>query len=360
MARGGPKNESKARRLSEFLAEKPPREPLPIYVLRGTDPYLLDQGRQTVRERVLGDAEPGLALLELDGAEAQLADVLDALRTAPFLAPRRLVVIRDAEAFLSPNNTAERKRDALLKYLDAPSPSGSLCLEVAAWNETTHLGKRVALVGVVVQCETDRPRQIPHWLQRRAGDQYGKRLSDAAAQMLQEYLGNDFASLTHALGMLALYVKDAGDIDTPDVDALVARGHHERVWDLCDAVAERRVARALGLLDAFWAEGMLAPQIVGLLRSTFRQLVRVRSLGGRMGLDAAMARANVPRPAFTRVRRAVEAFSEDDLADAYQALVDADLEAKTTPNDRLVMEALVHQLCRPAAARLAGSAGAGA
>ncbi|MBE3069660.1 MAG: DNA polymerase III subunit delta, partial [Planctomycetes bacterium] len=258
-----------------------------------------------------------------------------------------------------PNNGGERKREALLKYLDAASPSGSLCLEVASWNESTRLAKRVAVVGIVVQCETDRPQQIPSWLERQAREQHGKRLSRGAAQLLQEYLGNDFASLTHALGMLALYVKDGGDIDTAEVDALIARGHHERVWDLCDAVAERRVARALGLLDAFWTEGMLAPQIVGLLRSTFRQLVRVRSLGGRMGLDAAMARANVPRPAFTRVRRAVEAFSEDDLADAYQALVDADLEAKTGSNDRMVMEALVHQLCRPAAARVVGSAGAG-
>lgn len=360
MARGGPRNQSKAKRLSEFLAQGPSGDPLPVYVLRGTDPYLLDQGRQAVRERVIGDAEPGLALLELDGAEAQLADVLDALRTAPFLAPRRLVVIREAEAFLSPGNQGEKNRDALLKYLKAPSPSGSLCLEVASWNESTRLAKRVDEVGVVVQCETDRPDQIPSWLRRQAKEQYGATLTPAAAQMLQEYLGNDFASLTHAIEMLALYAKETDSIDTPDVDALIARGHHERVWDLCDAVAEQRVARALGLLDAFWTEGMMAPQIVGLLRSTFRQLVRVRSLAGRMGLEVAMARANVPRPAFTRVRRAVEAFSGDDLADAYQALVDADLEAKTTPNDRLVMEALVHQLCRPVTARVVGSAGAGA
>ena len=343
--------DSNVKRLSDFAKRKAHGEPLPIYVLRGSDPYLLDKGRHIVRERAIGQAEPGMALLELDGADAQLADVLDALRTMPFLAPRRLVSIRNADAFFAANNQGEHKRDAILKYLDEPSPTGVLCLEMATWNTATRLAKRVDAVGLVVQCEADKPYQIPPWLKGQARELYGKTLTDAAARMLQEYLGNDFAALTHALDMLALFVGDAPRIDTAEVDALVARGHHERVWALCNAVALRQAPLALELLDAFWTEGMVAPQVVGLLRTTFRQLVRVRAFANTMSLDAAMDRAGVPRAAFNRVRRAAGAFSETNLADAYQALVEADLEAKTTPNDRLAMEALVHRLCNPTAAR---------
>jgi DNA polymerase III delta subunit len=174
--------------------------------------------------------------------------------------------------------------------------------------------------------------------------------------MLVEYLGLDFAALLAALDMLALYTEAGTVIDTPQVDALIARGHHERVWALCDAVAEGQIPRALELLDAFWAEGMVAPQIVGLLRPTMRQLVRTKAFSRRMALDAALSKAGVPYPAQARVRRALAAFSDDHLAAAYQALVDADLEAKTTPNDRLAMETMVHRLCLPQAAH--GTAGA--
>lgn len=151
--------------------------------------------------------------------------------------------------------------------------------------------------------------------------------------------------------MLDLYTGTASRIDTDDVDVLIARGHHERVWALCDAVAARRLPHAMALLDAFWAEGMAAPNIVGLLRVQLRQLARVRALGRHMSLDAAMARAGVPRGAASRLRRAVQAFSDAHLADAYQAMVDADLAAKTTRQDRLAMETLVHRLCSPRAAR---------
>ena len=170
MARRDQDEKAGGMRLGDFL-KSPGADVKPIYVLKGTDPYLLDQARQEVRRRVLGDADPGLALLELQGPEAALADVLDALRTPPMLAPRRLVLIREAEAFLSPRGGAGeeaspadekaadkaadggRIRAALQRYIEAPSPTGTLCLETSAWNETTTLARKVAEVGTLVYCE---------------------------------------------------------------------------------------------------------------------------------------------------------------------------------------------------------------
>jgi DNA polymerase-3 subunit delta len=350
MARKPLPQESPAKRVSDFSREKAPGDPLPVYVLRGTDPYLLDLGRQTVRRHVIGDADPGMAMMEVLGGEARVADVLDALRTPTLVSPRRLVVVRDADEFLD-----EHARELLLKYLQEPSKSGSLCLEVTSWNSSYLLSKRVAEIGVVVACEPHETGKIPAWLQGQATERTGKSLTFGAAQMLLEHLGTDFASLLHAVDMLGLYAGPATTIDTPDVDALIARGHHERVWDLCDAVAGRNLARSLELLEAFWSEGMVAPQFIGLLRATFRQLLRVRGFLHRASLDEAMMRAGVPYPARDRVRQALRGFSEANLADAYQALVQADLQAKTTPNDRLAMEMLIHRLANPEAAHVGGT-----
>jgi len=104
---------------------------------------------------------------------------------------------------------------------------------------------------------------------------------------------------------------------------------------------------------------MVAPQIIGAMRPTFRQLVRIASMNRRMSLDRAMDEARVPSFARSRVRRAVQAFSDSHLAEAYQALVDADLESKTGADERLAMETLIHRLCNPEAARLIGSGWSG-
>ena len=197
MARSNSKKTSGVR-LSDFLAEKA-AAPRPIYVLRGTDPYLLDQARRHVRAQTIGDTDPGLAVVETLGAEAVLADVMDSLRTLPFLAPRRLVIVREAEDFLEkPARKAEKVRDFLRDYLDNPSATGSLCLEVSSWNESTNLAKRVAQVGVLVACELTDPARLPAWLQGEATKRYRKKLSYGAAQMLVDHLGTDFASLLSA------------------------------------------------------------------------------------------------------------------------------------------------------------------
>ena len=124
-----------------------------------------------------------------------------------------------------------RIRDALLRYLEAPSPTGVLCLEAATWNESTMLARKVAEVGVLVYCEMTDVGKIPGWLQKTARELHDKSLTYGAAQMLVEYLGPDFASLVSALDALALYAGPSPNIDVAEVDALVARGHHERVWD---------------------------------------------------------------------------------------------------------------------------------
>ena len=365
MARTGGKKESGGTRLGDF--RKQPGEPKPVYVLRGTDPYLMDQARRAIRQLVLGDADPGMAILEMNGADAALADVLDALRTPAFLAPRRLVILREAEKFFGQRAEADdgdeaeektaggggHQRDALLRYLEKPSPTGCLVLEVAAWNESTNLAKGVAKAGTLVLCEITDPAIMPGWLQREARKTFGKTLTAAATQMLLEYLGMDVAGLLAALDMLALYTGAEKTIDAPDVDALVARGHHERVWAICDAVAERRIPRALELLDAFLTEGMVAAQIVGILRPTFRQLLRVKALTRRMSVDAAMEKAGVTYFARDRVRRAIAAFSGAHLADAYQTLVEADLDAKSGTDERTALETMIHRLCLPEAARTA-------
>ena len=339
---------SSGMRLSEFQRAAASGQPRPIYVLRGTDPYLLGEARAAVRAKVLGDADPDLALLEVTGADAVLADVLDALRTAPFLAPRRLVVVREADPFVT------AARDALLRYLQAPAPTGSLCLEVAEWNESTNLAKRAAdpEVGCLILCEVV-PHLLPSWLQGHARRTYGKSLTRAGVELLIESLGDDMASLMSAIEALALYAGAAAAIDAPQVDALVARGHHEQVWTLCDAVALHRAPRALELLEGFWADGMEAPQLIGLLRKEFRNVLRVKALARRMSVDAAMNQAGVPFPAFSRTRAAVNSFSDDHLADAYQALVNADLDAKSGADPRTAMETLILRLCDPDAARRA-------
>src|SRR2546423_1485622 len=103
----------------------------PIYVVYGDDAYLLQQAQRAIVRVALGPEADELAVRRFSGDQATLADVLDEVRTLPFFAKLRLVVVEGADPFV----TAHRRE--LEAYAEHPSDGGILVLVTKAWTSTT-------------------------------------------------------------------------------------------------------------------------------------------------------------------------------------------------------------------------------
>ena len=93
---------------------------------------------QSGRPRGLsGDEDREAAISRFSGPVAPLADVLDEVCTLPFFSRRRLVIVEEADPFVS------KHRKDLEAYVANPSESGILLLQVKQWPATTKLAKLV-------------------------------------------------------------------------------------------------------------------------------------------------------------------------------------------------------------------------
>ncbi|MCS6976536.1 MAG: DNA polymerase III subunit delta, partial [Gemmatales bacterium] len=108
----------------EFLEGRLADKPLSVYVVTGDERFLKTEVLSRLKSLVLGTAESEFALSTRDGDAVSFADVQDELATLPFLAPRRLVVLREADGFVT------RFREQLEKYCQRPAPHGVLVLDV--------------------------------------------------------------------------------------------------------------------------------------------------------------------------------------------------------------------------------------
>ena len=81
-----------------------------------------------------------MSLFQPECDKVELTEVLDELRTLPFLAEKRVVVLKNADKFVSEH------RAALEKYFDEPSPTGVLVLTVDTWMKSTKLAKKLKKV----------------------------------------------------------------------------------------------------------------------------------------------------------------------------------------------------------------------
>lgn len=191
--------------------------------------------------------ERSLALTSYDGSRTadqggpSLAVIFEDLATLPFLADRRVVLIREADAFV----TAHREK--LETYLTRPAPTGTLVLECRSFPKTTRLSKAAtAAGGQLTECKKLVGRALVDFVTEEAQTQ-GKRIDPAAAARLIDMVGQDTGILATEVEKLALYAADRPNLTESDVTDLVGQSREEKIFAVMDAAASGRLTDALYL-----------------------------------------------------------------------------------------------------------------
>src|SRR5438046_3691458 len=108
----------------------------PIHALVGSDVFLQ---LETLAD-LLRQAGKEAQRIDIDGESAQLGDVLDELRSFAMFSASKVLVVRDADDFVS------RYREQLEDYLDQPSASSVLILRLSSFPKTTRLYKKTVAI----------------------------------------------------------------------------------------------------------------------------------------------------------------------------------------------------------------------
>ncbi len=246
-----------------------------VYVLVGKDRRLAVDKLQELTEFLLDGADEQMALSSFEGGSTSLADVFDSLKTMPFLSDRRVVVIKDADEFIT------KYRQQLEEYLDNPSPTGVLVMLAGTFPKTTRLAKRVTKIGEIYNCAPVSIRQLPSFLIDYAKSKHQLRMDNRTAGILIELAGEDSGILVNEIDKISAYVKgpgnDSGIITTDDIQALVGNNRQYNVFSVIDAMTLSDTAKALTLLDRMLSQSRDAEySAVGAFAWHFKRLYTAR------------------------------------------------------------------------------------
>ena len=194
------------------------RKAPPVVVIFGDEEFQKTRTlQQSLDDLLPPQVDRALVLCEYDGTKPEdqggpsLATVLDDLATLPFLADRRVVVIRDADRFITAH------RESLENYLKAPAPTGALILVCRSFPKTTRLYKAaVAAGGQALECKKLTTRGLIDFVVAAARAR-GKRLDHAVAARLVELIGQEQGMLAAEVEKLCLYAHDRAAIDRKSV-----------------------------------------------------------------------------------------------------------------------------------------------
>lgn len=219
-----------------------------IYVIAGKDDSLVSSQCQELLEKLLEPTQRATGLFDAEAASVSASDVLDELRTAPFLTGKRVVRIKGADDFISKNRTL------LEKYFDNPCPTGRLILTVKTWDARTKLAKKLKKVGKLMSVTPPKPWELPPRLIRYANDAYDKRLSKDTAEFLIELTGDGLTRLYSEIDKLALYSGDQKIITQKHVESLIGHNRLFSAFAVIDAIIAGNAGVAIERLRGMFAE----------------------------------------------------------------------------------------------------------
>jgi DNA polymerase-3 subunit delta len=266
--------------LEELEAELRAGRLRPAYLLLGEEPLLQEEALEALRKAVLEGASAEFDADRLDGATTTSSGLMDALRTLPVLAPRRLVWLRE------PGGGREASRallDALPDAIRDLSESRSVLVVTSREPRQPAWARSLQGAAAVVSCNPPRGiRDLVSFVRREARRQ-GISLEKGATERLTERIGPQLLMLRNELAKAALLAGEDGRVTTSHIAQAASDVAEEPIWELTDAIGEGRAGDALTLLGRMVSAGVAPPLLLGSLASHFRKLVRLRSGGSVPG-----------------------------------------------------------------------------
>ena len=213
--------------------------------------------------------------------------VVEAARTLPMLASRRIVIVLAAEKLLVPKKKGAAEDDQeggdvepLIDYFGSPSPETTLILVCSAGEtpdaiplpKNLRITKAVAAAATVVTCSgLDGGKDPSRWVQERA-KAAGLEIDRQAVAKLVDLAGGNPGRLRADVEKLLLFASGSGTVMLDHVRAIAgAPVHHGDDWALVRALEQQDAATALRELQASLNEDvspfLILGQIAGSVRS---------------------------------------------------------------------------------------------
>lgn len=318
----------------------------PVALLHGADPQLLDDAvAGATRARLATASEAALGREVFDARETDVDTVVRSALTLPLLSARRLVVVRRCQAWPA------KARDALAAYAADPSPTSSLLLladePLGASRErrNDHWLLSALPAAAVVALPVRRGRALEEWLRERAAGE-GLTLSDEAARLLVQWVGDDSAALLGEARKAALAGgPDNRTVGVREVGAVVGERRLGDVFELTRAVERGDTALALRTLDRLL--GAEEPMVLlTLLARDVRTAWTVLDLRARGRSTEEIARALRRPPAVVEALGAATGGGARALAGRLGRCWNVEARLKSGGEPAAELAALVADLCR--------------
>lgn len=240
-----------------------------IYLLFGEEGYLKRQYRDRLTRAVLPEGDT-MNYACYEGKGIEIREVIDLAETMPFFAERRLIVFENSGFFKSGGTD-------LADYIkELPETTSFLFVENEV-DKRSKLYKAVKARGRAVELGFQDEATLKRWVAGLIRKE-NKQVSEQTIVYFLNKTGTDMENITKELEKLFCYTFGRDAVTKEDVDAVCVTQITNHIFEMVDAVAQKKQRKALELYYDLLALKEPPMRILFLMIRQYRLLLQVKGL----------------------------------------------------------------------------------
>ena len=330
-----------------------------LYILSGQDDYSLGESFEEIK-RVIGDqALLAANTTTLDGQQITLDQLRTVCETLPFLAERRLVIVKGLLERFEPRDKSSRRKKitrvtnhqneykSLVTYISRLPDSTILVLIDGRITSKNPLFGELSAKAKVKSFPLLRGTRLQQWIQKHVMEAGGA-ISPQALDLLAKLVGGNLWIMANEINKLILF-SSSRRIEEEDVKIVVSYAQQASVFAMVDAILEFKVGLAEQSLHQLLQRGASAAYLLVMLSRQVRMIVRVKELKnqGKSEIEIRNKLGLTSEFAWHKTTEQAERYPLGRIKEVYRKLLEADLSIKTGKYEGdLALNILIAELCQ--------------
>lgn len=309
-----------------------------VYLLYGEEAYLRKQYRDKLKNALVA-ADDSMNFTAFAGKDINVNEVIDLAGTLPFFAERRVILVENSGWLKSAN-------DRVAEFVkDLPDTTFLIFVEEEV-DKRNKLFKAIGAKGYAASFEVQDEATLKKWIMGLLKKE-NKLITGDALNLLLDRTGTDMEQIAKEVEKLICYKYYEEGITQKDVEELCTVRIQNKIFDMVEAVADKKQKQALDLYYDLLALKEAPMKILALIARQFNLLLQVREMKKKGYDEATIAQKTGLNPYFLKKKYLPQSsrFKLEQLQKAVQACVQADEDVKTgRVTDLLSVELIIVSL----------------
>jgi len=320
----------------------------PLYLLYGTESFLINETRQFIISHTISPDEVEFNISQYDLEETPIELAIEDAETLPFLGEKKIVVLKNP-VFLTAEKTKEKIEhhvNALERYIESPSPF-TVLIFIANYEKLDERKKITKLLkkhAVVLEAKKFNDEEIKSWLKGMVKS-YQLKISEEAAELLLGLIGPNLTMLANELEKISLFVDDE-EINEEVIYKVVSKSLEQNIFSLVDYVIKKDVKKAIELYQDLLKVNEDPIKILAILANQFRMIYQTKAYIEKGYSPQQIASYLKIHPYRIKIAsQQAKLFKEQELLCVINELANADYDMKTgRGNKERILELILLKL----------------